>query len=270
MNFVNKYLYIFKSTWQEFMAYRANFFLEIFGMMALFGAILFLWISVYANSASGTIGGYTLPEMLTYIVGGALISSFVMSTVQGDEIDQDINEGLVSAYLLKPLNTSFYWLIRDISRKTLTIFFGIISFIALFFIARKFLLPPVSLSMFATAAIFVIAGVFLHFEIFYISAIASFWLGRTWGLRFAIRVIMEIATGAVIPLSLMPGLWGDILEFLPFKFLVYLPLQIYLGKLSVMEIAGEFLYFLAWLLFLGIVSWQLWKRGIKSYTASGA
>jgi ABC-2 type transport system permease protein len=252
------------------MAYRANFFLEIFGMMALFGAILFLWISVYANSAGGIVGGYTLSEMLTYIVGGAFLSSIVMSTTQGDEIDQEINEGLVSNYLLKPLNVSLYWFSRDISRKILTTFFGIISFIILFYAARNFLLPPASLVMFAASVIFVIMGMFLHFEIFYITAVASFWLGRTWGFRFAIRVIMEIATGAVIPLSLIPGLGGDILRFLPFKFLVYFPLQIYLGKFSASEIANEFLQFIAWIFFLGIAAWYLWRRGIKNYTASGA
>lgn len=267
---IQKYLYIFKSTLQEFMAYRANFFLEIFGMMALFGAILFLWISVYSNSSNGVIEGYTLPEMLTYIIGGAFLSSCIMSTTQGDEIDEEINEGLVSNYLQKPLNVNFYWLSRDISRKVLMIFFGIVTFAVLFYIAREFLLPPASLSIFITMAVFVAMGFILHFEIFYITAIASFWLGRTWGFRFAIRVIMEIATGAVIPLSFLPGVWGDIIRFLPFKFLVYSPLQIYLGKLSASEIANEFLQFIAWIFFLGIAAWCLWRRGIKNYTASGA
>lgn len=252
------------------MAYRANFFLEIFGLIALFGAILFLWISAYKNSSSGIIGGYTLAEMLTYIIGGALISTFAMSTVQGDEIDQEINEGFISNYLLKPLNTSLYWFSRDISRKILIIFFGVIAFIAYFFLARNFLLPPVSRGMLAISIFIIGLGMIFHFLIFYIASVVSFWLGRTWSFRFAIRVLMEFATGSVIPLSFVPGIWGSILNFLPFKFLVYLPLQIYLGKLTLPQITSELLQFIVWIILLVIISWYLWKRGIKSYTASGA
>jgi ABC-2 type transport system permease protein len=252
------------------MAYRANFFLEIFGMMALFGAILFLWISVYENSATGVIGGYTLAEMLTYIIGGALISTFAMSTMQGDEIDQEITEGFISNYLLKPLNTTFYWLARDMSRKMLIIFFSIIAFSGLFFVARNFLLSPASLEMFVVSLIFIIMGWLFHFLIFYVASVVSFWLGRTWSFRFTVRVLMEFATGSIVPISFVPGIWGSILNFLPFKFLVYLPLQIYLGKLSMPQITSEFLQFMVWLILLAIISWYLWRRGIKSYTASGA
>lgn len=49
------------------MAYRANFFLEILGGAALFGVIMFLWVSVYKNSDGIAIGGYTFREMITYL-----------------------------------------------------------------------------------------------------------------------------------------------------------------------------------------------------------
>lgn len=252
------------------MAYRANFFLEIFGMMVLFGAILFLWLNAYRSSAASVIGGYTLPEMLTYIIGGGLISSVIMSTAQGDEIEQEINEGFVSNYLLKPINVNFYWLTRDVARKIIGAFFGIIAFSAIILLAGDFLLPPVSLSAFLWMIGALLVAMLLHFEFYYLASVSSFWLGKTWSFRFGIRVIIEIAAGAVIPLSFLPGIWKDIFAFLPFKFFAYFPLEIYLGKIPQKEIMSGIFQEIGWLAFLGILCWYMWKRGVKNYTASGA
>ncbi len=252
------------------MAYRLNFFLEILGGAALFGAILFLWLNVYKNSGGAAIGGYTLPQMITYIIGGGLISSFVLLTAQGDEIDDDINTGFLSNYLQKPVNVNFYWLMRDIGRKILTAILGIIAFSIILFVGHKFLLPPVSLSMLILTFMIIGLGVLLHFIFFYLTSIISFWLGRTWGFRFVIRVIMEIAAGATIPLSFLPGIWKSIFSFLPFKFIAFFPMQIYLGKLATAEIISGFGQGILWLAILAIFSWYVWKQGVKHYTASGS
>lgn len=252
------------------MAYRANFFLEILGGAALFGAILFLWVSIYKNSSVTQIGGYTLPQMITYLVGGGLISSFIMLTSQGDEVDDDINEGLISNYLVKPLNIIYYWFVRDVARKFLTAILGIAAFSLVILTGNRFLLLPASLpaAILALAAVF--GGAILHFIFFYLSSVISFWFGRTWGFRFVFRVTMEIATGAIIPLSFLPGIWKNVFEFLPFKFIVYFPMQIYLGKISTTEILAGFAEGILWLAILAGLSWYLWKKGVKYYTASGA
>ncbi len=265
-----KYLYIFKSTWQEYMAYRANFFLEIFGMMIFFGAILFLWISVYQNSTSGIIGDYTFSEMLTYIVGTGLISSSLLLISQGDQIDNDINKGILSNYLLKPINVNFYWLMQDIARKFLTSIMGLVAFSLIFIFAGKYLIAPASSAVLVFVFLAVALGALMHFIFFYITSVISFWLGRTWGFRFVVQIIMEIATGIIIPISFLPGIWRDIFEFLPFRFMAYFPMQIYLGKITMPEILSGFAQEIVWLVVLSAFGWYLWKKGVKHYTASGA
>jgi len=268
--FLRKYYYIFKSTWQEYMAYRANFFLEILGGAALFGAIMFLWLNVYKNSGGAAIGGYAMPEMVTYLLLGGALSAVTLSTSAGDEIDQEINEGTASNYFLKPININFYWFSRDLARKTINLIFSIISFGIIFFVARRFVLPPVSSTMLVLGFFAAGLGIAIHFLLFYLTSIISFWLGRTWGFRFVLRVVMEIATGAIIPLSFIPGVWQSVLFFLPFKFLAYFPIQIYLGKFSIEQITSGFAESLIWLALLGFLSYYVWKRGVRYYTASGA
>jgi len=267
---LQKYLYIFKSTWQEFMAYRANFFLEIFGGAVLFGAILFLWVSVYKNASGGIIGGYTFGEMITYLIGTGLIASSVLLISQGDQIDNDINRGFLSNYLLKPVNVNLFWLARDIARKILTTILGIMSFSLIIFFGGKYLIMPASFTALIFVFLAIIFGALLHFIFFYLTSIISFWLGRTWGFRFVVRITMEIATGIIIPISFLPGIWKDVFGFLPFRFIAYFPMQIYLGKISVPEMVSGFVQEFVWLGVLTILGWHIWRKGVKHYTASGA
>jgi len=267
---LRKYFYIFKSTWQEYMAYRANFFLEILGGAALFGAILFLWVNVYRNSGGTLIGGYTFREMITYLIGTGLISSSVLLISQGDEIDSDINRGFLSNHLLKPVNVNIYWLSRDISRKILTTIMGLVAFGLIIFFAGKYLIAPASFTALIFVFLAILLGALMHFIFFYITSVISFWLGRTWGFRFVVRITMEIATGIIIPISFLPGIWKDVFGFLPFRFIAYFPMQIYLGKITMPEMLAEFSQGFVWLIVFAVFGWYLWQKGVKHYTASGA
>jgi ABC-2 type transport system permease protein len=59
---------------------------------------------------------------------------------------------------------------------------------------------------------------------------------NTYGIRFTMRIIMEVVDGAIIPLSFFPLVLQKIFSFLPFPFLIYLPIRIYLGKISLEEL----------------------------------
>jgi len=93
---------------------------------------------------------------------------------------------------------------------------------------------------------------------------------QTWGFRFVVRVVMEIATGIFIPVTLLPGVIGSIIQFLPFKFLAFFPMQIFLGKISLMEIMLNFGVEILWIGAFYVVGVLVWRRGIKHYTAVGA
>lgn len=252
------------------MVFRANFFLEILGGVALFGAIMFLWVSVYKSSDGGSIGDYTFREMITYLIGTGLISSSVLLISQGDQIDNDINRGFLSNYLLKPVNVNLFWLTRDIARKVLTTIMGLASFGIIIFVGGKYLLALASFVVLLIVLSAIILGALMHFIFFYLTSVIAFWMGRTWGFRFVVRIIMEIATGVIIPLSLLPGIWKNFFEFLPFRFIAYFPMQIYLGKINTSEILAGFVQELIWLIVLSVFGLYLWRKGIRHYTASGA
>jgi ABC-2 type transport system permease protein len=82
-------------------------------------------------------------------------------------------------------------------------------------------------------------------------------------------VLENVAGGYVIPISIYP-LWAqNILNFLPFKYLYYVPANIFLGKLSVEDSLQELVKSFLWVTLLLLLSHGFWKKGVKKYSSAG-
>jgi ABC-2 type transport system permease protein len=83
------------------------------------------------------------------------------------------------------------------------------------------------------------------------------------------RVIMEVAGGAIIPLSFFPGVLQKLLMVLPFPYMIYLPMQIYLGKIPLSGVPFEFIKESVWIMGLILLNLVIWKRGVRQYVSMG-
>jgi ABC-2 type transport system permease protein len=255
--------------WTERLVYRVNFFLEI--LSGLFSSVIlvFLWLAIYRSSATDAIGGYQLDEMVTYILGGGVINTFILTTAENPETSQSIQDGTLSSLLIAPINPYAVWLVRDLGTKLFLFIVGLVGYVAvlLFFRAHMvFLTSPAHLGCLGLS---LVLAALLQFLVFEALSLLAFWVENTYGLRFTMRVIMEVGGGAIIPLSFFPRILQDIFLLLPFPFLIYLPMQIYLGKIPLSEIPFEFLKEMAWIAALGLVNMVLWKRGLRQYVSMG-
>jgi ABC-2 type transport system permease protein len=75
--------------------------------------------------------------------------------------------------------------------------------------------------------------------------------------------------GAIIPLSFFPQILQKILLLLPFPFLIYLPMRIYLGKIPIDYVPMEFLKEVGWIAGFALLNFLIWKKGIRQYVAMG-
>ncbi|MGQ9508668.1 MAG: ABC transporter permease [Thermodesulfobacteriota bacterium] len=231
--------------------------------------VILLWLAIYRSSGQQIIGGYSLPEMVTYLLGGGLINSFILSTAENPETSQNIQDGTLSTFLIKPLNPYVVWFTRDLGTKAFYFFLGLIGYLVVAFFFRDYLL---GVSSFRHLFLFILALILsslLQFFLFEALSLLSFWVENTYGLRFTMRVIMEVVGGAIIPLSFFPEILQKIFEFLPFPFMIYLPMKIYLGKIALPEVWIEFLKEAAWIIVLSILNLIIWKKGIRQYVAMG-
>jgi ABC-2 type transport system permease protein len=207
--------------------------------------------------------------MVTYLLGGGLINSFILTTAENPETSQSIQDGTLSFVLIKPISPYAIWFARDLGSKAFLFMIGLLGYLMVFLFFGSYLIAPASSGHFALFLISVILAALLQFFLFEALNLLSFWVENTYGIRFTMRVIMEVIGGAIIPLSFFPGMLQKLFMLLPFPYLIYVPMKLYLGKIPPDQIPFELGMVAAWLIGLGMMNWMLWKRGIRQYVAMG-
>jgi len=266
---LSKFCLIFKLVLIERMVYRVNFFLDILSGILSSLIVVFLWIAIYRNADGGTIGGYSLGEMVTYLLGCGLLNSFILTTAENPETSQSIKDGTLSTLLIKPFSPYAVWFARDIGGKTFLLMLGIIGYVGVLFFFREHLILFASRSHLLLFAFSVFFAALLQFFFFEALSLLSFWIENTYGIRFTMRVIMEVAGGAIIPLSFFPDILQNLLMLLPFSYMIYIPMQIYLGRIPLSGVPFELLKESVWIMGLILLNFIIWKRGVRQYVSMG-
>lgn len=265
-NLRNAYLLVAKHTWDEYVAYRLNFAMWRVRSVLQLLTTYFLWFVVMPSS--GTLLGYTRSSMLTYVVLSDLFSSIVLSSLTG-EVGSEINSGDLSNYLLKPINYFAYWFFRDMGDKAMNISFAIPELLLVLFILRPpFFLQTNPLYLLLTA-ISLASGIIVFFFINFLLGMIGFWSSEVWAPRFIFFTLLTFFSGGIFPLDILPKGVYLIFQLLPFTYLLFFPLKIYLGQLPFTQILLGMCMSFGWVFLLYFLVGFVWKRGLRVYTAQG-
>ena len=98
----------------------------------------------------------------------------------------------------------------------------------------------------------------------------GFWTAESWGPRFLIELILEFSAGAFFPLDVLPPTVQSILKCAPSPYLVFFPLNIYLERLSTIDIARGFAIELMWIVTFAALTRFVWTKGLAAYEAEGS
>ena len=264
-----KFWHVLKLVWIERMAYRVNFLLEVVSGIASSLIVVFLWLAIYRGAGRELIGGYTAAEMVTYLLGCGLINTFILNTAENPETSQSIQEGTLSGMLIQPISPYGIWFVRDMGSKAFFLVLGLVSYLIVFFFFRAYLVVSIGPQYLLLFVISILMAVVLQFLLFEALSLLAFWIENTYGIRFTMRVIMEVVGGAIIPLSFFPQFLQKVFSFLPFPYMIYLPMRIYLEKIAPDQILVEFLKEAGWIAGLSLLNGYVWKKGVRQYMAMG-
>lgn len=229
----------------------------------------FLWDTVFASPTT-VIFGYDRSKILTYVFGIIVVRAFVMSARAAD-ISSDIAQGDLSNYLLKPITYFRYWFTRDISSKALNLIFAAVEFILLFIILQPpfyFQTNPVTLLLFFIG---IVLAVLIYFFTLIIVSSVTFWAPElSWGGHFLITIVLvEALSGALFPINILPSLFQSIIMATPFPYLIYFPVQVYLGNIAGNAVLGGLMIAGAWTGLLWFAMNFIWQKGLKVYESTG-
>jgi len=265
---MRKYLEVFKISFQQEFVYRLNFIMWRLRNVLQILVVFFLWDTIFSDS-SKVVFGYDRAKILTYIFGIMIVRSIVLS-VRSIDIAGEISRGDISNYLIKPIDYLKYWFTRDVSSKALNLIFASFEVTLLFFILKpQFFLQTniINLGFFVISLFF---AVLLYFLLIFLFSLPTFWYpNQAWGFIFLLIVFTDILAGGVFPIDVLPEKLQSLVFLTPFPYLLFVPIEIYLGKYVIWTNLRFLLVSFCWILFLFVINKKVWWLGLKSYRAEG-
>ncbi len=263
---MEKYFTIINIFWQRALTYRFTVFAYRVGETTELIVLIIMWSAIFQSSPF--IGGFTLPEMITYLLVGNLFRVMVRNFL-ADVIARDIKDGRLSMYLIQPMNYFTFILTKEVGRISVATILSMISqlvVIALFFNRIIFNLNPFFLIIIFTM---LILAFFTELLISYLVGLIAFWTDEVEGVYSSVNSLKNFFSGGFFPLSLLPPLFLSISFFLPFAYSFYIPTQLYLQKISLTQGIEGIGVQLIWICILLLIIRIVWNSGIKRYEGVG-
>ena len=247
------------------LAYRLRYYTGIVTYFIYVSIYYFIWKAIYEQSSE--IEGFDFGHMLTYIAIGWIIRSFYFNNID-QEIAQAVSEGKLAMDLIKPVRPQFMYIAQALGE-------------SLFRLAL--LSTPTALALLIVYPIQKPASL-THFLGFFASVLMSFFIVAAINFSvgtFAIRLksilgllrakyfLLELFSGLLIPISFFPQIFQDVFSFLPFQYISYVPVLIYLGKISGVGILQSLAIQIVWFFVLVVLGSALWQWSTKKITIQG-
>ncbi len=260
------YLEIARIGFVNILAFRLRYYTGILTYLINVTVYYFIWRAVFAQ-ATGSIAGFSLPQILTYVSVGWILRSFYWNTID-QEMAYEVIEGKIAMDLIKPVSVQWMWLTRAMGESA----FRLILLTAPTAIVVTLLfpvLPPASKIHFALFLLAAAGSFLLMGAINFLIGTCAIPLKSILALIRAKFWLIEILSGLLVPLNFFPRPLQVISAWLPFEHIAATPLQIYLGRLSpedsLLLLAREY----AWIAALLLAGHLWWLRATRKITIHG-
>lgn len=266
---LDQFITFFKIQWQKVLVWRLSVFVYRLGEMLEKIILVSMWIFIYGSS-SGMIKGYSMEEMVTYVLIGGLFSAMSFNLIWGT-VSRDIERGDLSLFLVKPVSYIKYQIYTEFGGWALNILASILAQSVVIFLFIDKIIINTDFKTLSIISIMIFLTIFIEVLIGLLVGFIAFWSeGEVGGFHNLSSIIRKFFAGVFFPLSLLPTSLSFIGFYLPFAYSFFVPAQIYLGKMS-MDMAWKGIVIqLVWILILSILVKIVWKKGLKKYEAVGA
>jgi len=247
------------------LAFRLRYFTGIITYFLNVTVYYFIWTAVFRSAS--TIAGYSLPQMITYISVGWMIRSFYWNTID-QEMAYEVIEGKIAMDLIKPVSIQWMWICRAMGESAFRL--GLLTLPTAVVVALVFPVHgPSSPENFALFMLGVLGSFFMMAAINFMIGTCAIPLKSILALIRAKYWLIELLSGLLIPISFFPSAAQKIMAWLPFEYIAYQPLQIYLGKLdraaALRALATQWL----WVAVLLVLAHLWWERASRKITIHG-
>jgi len=264
-SWTGKYFEYLRISFQTVLAYRARYFVGVFTYLIHVSVYYFLYKALFAQG--GSIKGYTLQTMVTYVSIGWISKSFYLNYID-HELSNDVRMGQIAMDLIKPVDFQLMYYFRGYGQSL----FRIVLFTPPIVVATLLVFnvqAPASaahLGLFLLST-FLSALIYLGIN-FFVGAIAVFFLSIQ-GILYPKNLMIELFSGLLIPIDWFPGWFQTLSALLPFQSIAFVPLSVYLGRLEGQALVRALGAQGFWVVALFLAGRALWRVGRRRMLIQG-
>ena len=243
MKIKNKYLELFKITIFESFAYKSDFIVNFFSSFVLVLVQYFIWKAVFLHR--NEIANFSFNDTITYMVMVWCIYGFFNTTNFIWNFQDEVLNGSISHKFLFPINPYIYFLIKTYFPNLLSLF---ISGSLIFFLSSLlFPLKFPSLSNLFLFIFFLNLSFLISFNISFIIALSLCFFKKVDGLVQLNLFLSSLFSGSLLPLDFFPSFIKKLSDVLPYKGIVYIPISIFINKISQEKLLFIIFYEFIWI-----------------------
>jgi ABC-2 type transport system permease protein len=258
---VRKYLYLTRLSFERFFEYRVNLAWKIAGTLVWTPILFAFWATIL--SAGFGRDKYTIYSLAVYYIAISFIS--LVNQFNANVIANEVRKGDISADLLKPYSYFWKYFLRFLPDKVILLGLFILVNIAL---ALSGISHTTAMGL-SVALISILLAMLMRLYLSLFFGGLSFWFKRVHGFSALLFNIGGIFSGDLIPVDLLPAPLLKIANFLPFRFMAYVPAKLTIQQPSFPEGARSIIAQLVWVGLFYLLAKIIWKRGIDKYEAVG-
>ena len=245
---------------QEVATYRINWIFYMLGNVMVCVVSYFIWNAVYVSGGGGAINGFTMEEMIVYIVLMFLSNTMIASDVSY-VVGEEVRDGAIAMRMLKPVSYNATFLFQEIGNKLFTEFVIAVPLIVAVEAVRASFSGEIQFSIlrFLLFLLSVMMAYFINFFLNISFGFIAFVTKNLWGVNTVKNCIVGFLSGTIVPLSFLPEGLERAFLLLPFASLNYTPVMIYMGKYSGLTLVYYLCLQLFWAAAFWVLSKLLWK-----------
>jgi ABC-2 type transport system permease protein len=201
-------------------------------------------------------------------------AAMFVSKVSFNYADTNISEKIISGNLLYDLTRPVSIAAIEVAHVFAHRIVSLVTEILPLFLLYAVWIFPVFLDMWAIMKFICLAlgCAVMYFYLRFIIGLLAFYLKENKGLIVVSNIMITFFGGGFFPLEFLPAQFNDVLDYLPFKYLFYWPVQFFLNRPQTDDI-WFFLRILGiqciWIVIFYVIFKILMKSSLKSYCGAG-
>ena len=261
-----KYLSLVQMSVQRTLAYRRTVLINLAASLVWLVASYYLWKAVFVSRTQ--IGDFDWDMMRTYILLAYAVNVLLSSSWSTFRVMSIIRTGEIATELIRPFDFLYAQFSMSLGGALVEGLFSSLIAGAIGLIVFHIRLPvsPLAGALFLVSVVLGFANKFL---INYLVALVCFWTKNSLGLAWAQTAVVNILSGALIPLEFFPNWLRTITLYLPFQAVINAPLSIYLGSVQGAGIAITLAIQTAWIVALLGLGRLLWRPSLRALEIQG-